>query len=320
MNELIKLENIKIGVDALDWKDAIRKAGMLLENAGSIKKEYIENMIKSVETLGPYIVLMPGFALGHAAPSDDVLSNDLSLITLKNPINFGSEANDPVKVVMCLACKDNSSHIETIQKIALKLMQENALEDILSSNDEKELYEYINSNISLIKLSDNYKEQLNEMLDEWTEYNNAHPEANNSPYAIFKNDYHDFDNYLNNLEVLEEKDGLVPDSTFFLYDGDDDKFIGAINIRHYLNDALLKEGGHIGDGIRPSERRKGYATKMIKLALDECKKLGINEVLLTCDKDNVGSSKSIIKNGGILENEFVNSEGKVEQRYWIKLS
>lgn len=58
---------------------------------------------------------------------------------------------------------------------------------------------------------------------------------------------------------------------------------------------------------------------MIRLALIECKKLGIDKVLMTCDKENIASAKSIIKNGGILENEFVNSDGKVEQRYWISI-
>ena len=172
--------------------------------------------------------------------------------------------------------------------------------------------------MKLIKLTKDYYNQLSEMIDEWKkdiEINNG----NHSPYAIFKNDYHDFDYYLDNLELKEAKDGLVPDSTFFLYDEQKDKLIGAVNIRHYLNDYLLKEGGHIGDGIRPSERRKGYATLMIKLALKECKKLGINKVLMVCDKDNIGSAKSIINNGGVLENEFVNSEGVIEQRYWIDI-
>lgn len=108
-------------------------------------------------------------------------------------------------------------------------------------------------------------------------------------------------------------------SVFFLLDEDRDRLLGAVNIRHYLNDSLLKEGGHIGDGIRPSERRKGYATEMIRLALIECKKLGIDKVLMTCDKDTIGSAKSIVKNGGVLENEFVNSDGDVEQRYWISI-
>lgn len=92
--------------------------------------------------------------------------------------------------------------------------------------------------------------------------------------------------------------------------------VGAVNIRHDLNDYLLKYGGHIGDGIRPSERRKGYATEMIRLALEECRKLGLTRVLMTCDKNNIGSAKSIIRNGGILENEVWENDS-VKQRYWI---
>lgn len=103
----------------------------------------------------------------------------------------------------------------------------------------------------------------------------------------------------------------------FLLDKDTGRPLRAVNIRHYLNDSLLQEGGHIGDGIRPSERRKGYATEMVRLALVECKKLGIDKVLMICDKDNIGSAKSILKNSGVLENEFVNSDGEIEQRYWI---
>ena len=94
--------------------------------------------------------------------------------------------------------------------------------------------------------------------------------------------------------------------------------VGAVNIRHYLNEALLKNGGHIGDGVIPSERRKGIATKMIGLALQECRRLGIEKVLMVCSKDNIGSAKSIINNGGVLENE-IEIDGNTEQRYWIKL-
>lgn len=170
--------------------------------------------------------------------------------------------------------------------------------------------------VRLIKLTKDYYRQLAEMIDEWKidqEINNT----NRSPWAIFKNDYHDFDNYLEKLELKEPKDGKVPDSVFFLLDEERKILLGAVNIRHYLNDYLLKYAGHIGDGIRPSERNKGYATEMIRLALVECKKQGIDKVLMVCDKDNIASAKTIIKNGGILENEFINDDGKIEQRYWI---
>ena len=173
-------------------------------------------------------------------------------------------------------------------------------------------------NVKLIKLTKEYKRELGEMIDEW-KLDQKINHTNYSPWAIFKNDYHDFDYYLDNLEIDEVKDGKVPDSVFFLLDEERNRLLGAVNIRHILNDNLLREGGHIGDGIRPSERRKGYATEMIRLALIECKKLGIKKVLITCNKDNIGSAKSIINNGGILENEIIDSDGELLQRYWINI-
>ncbi len=172
--------------------------------------------------------------------------------------------------------------------------------------------------LKLIKLTREYESQLGEMIDEWKQDQQVN-HTNRSPWAIFKNDYHDFDHYLSNLELKTATQDRVPDSVFFLLDTERNRLLGAVNIRHYLNEWLLREGGHIGDGIRPSERRKGYATEMVRLALIECRKLGIHRVLMTCDKDNIGSAKSIMKNGGVLENEFINSEGKIEQRYWIDL-
>ena len=171
-------------------------------------------------------------------------------------------------------------------------------------------------NVKLIKLTKEYYSQLSAMIDEWR-LDHEINQTNRSPWAIFMNDYCEFDYYLDNLEINEPKDGKVPDSVFFLLDVERDILLGAVNIRHYLNDYLLQFGGHIGDGVRPSERRKGYATEMIRLSLIECKKLGINRVLMVCDKTNVGSAKSIIKNGGVLENELVDDNGKTQQRYWI---
>ena len=173
-------------------------------------------------------------------------------------------------------------------------------------------------NIELVKPSIQYKEPLVDMLTEWKNdiiQNNT----NSSPWKIFANDFNDFEYYIENLDTTEDnKGGWVPDTTLFCLDKDRNVFVGAINIRHYLNESLLRTGGHIGDGIRPSERGKGYATAMIALALEECKKMGIDRVLMCCDKDNVASAKSIMRNGGVLENE-VEDDGHIEQRYWICL-
>ncbi len=166
----------------------------------------------------------------------------------------------------------------------------------------------------LVKLNRKYRSHLNDMMNEWHLTNEKI-----IPYSIRRINYKDFDQYLQGFE--EEQQGIpgfVPSTTFFALDTERDIFVGAVNVRHYLNEALLLNGGHIGDGIRPSERRKGYATKMIALALDECRKLNIDKVLMVCDKQNIGSAKSIMKNNGVLENE-IEVDGIIEQRYWISL-
>ena len=172
--------------------------------------------------------------------------------------------------------------------------------------------------VKLIKLTADYRDKLCEMIEEWRRDQELN-DTDRSPWVIFKNDCRDFDYYLEHLENKDDTGEWVPDSVFFLIDDKTDRLLGAVNIRHRLNERLLKDGGHIGDGIRPSERGKGYGTELVRLALIECKKLGIDRVLMVCDKSNIASAKTIIKNGGELENEISNDEGKIEQRYWIKL-
>ena len=167
--------------------------------------------------------------------------------------------------------------------------------------------------LKLIKLDEQYKPQLTDMMDEWTATGETI-----IPYAIRKCDYHDFPSYLASLEVTQPADGLVPDSTYFCLDTERSIFVGAVNIRHYLSEGLLLSGGHIGDGIRPSERGKGLGTRMIALALDKCRELGIERVLMCCDSDNFASVRTIEKNGGVLEN-VVDDGGAPVKRYWITL-
>lgn len=112
---------------------------------------------------------------------------------------------------------------------------------------------------------------------------------------------------------------FVPSSTYFMLNADHSKILGVTSIRHDLTSYLLKIGGHIGYGIVPSERRKGYAAKMLSLSLDKCHEMGLERVLVTCDKDNIGSAKTILKNGGVLENEYAEDTGNLIQRYWISI-
>ena len=172
--------------------------------------------------------------------------------------------------------------------------------------------------LQLIKGSLAYQKQITEMLNEWSAHNATH-QTNHSPWAIFKNSWSDFSYYLDNLDITNPTAEKVPSTTFFCLEKSKSIIVGAVNIRHRLNEKLLLNGGHIGYGVRPSCRQKGVATKMLALALEECNKLNIKRVLLVCDKSNTGSEKCILNNGGVLENE-ITVDGNTEKRFWIYLN
>ena len=113
--------------------------------------------------------------------------------------------------------------------------------------------------------------------------------------------------------------GYVPGNTFWLVRGK--RILGTSRLRHHLVPSLMNEGGHIGYDIRPSERGKGYATRLLALTLQKARERGITRVLVTCDTDNPASARVIHKNGGCFEDERVSEKsGKPVSRYWIDLA
>jgi predicted acetyltransferase len=156
-----------------------------------------------------------------------------------------------------------------------------------------------------IKYKKEYLKALKEGLKETQETRLDQPKKNQS--------FNDF------IKTLREKSqginlpqGYVPATTLWLIDKN--KFIGKVSIRHKLNKKLLNHGGHIGYYVRPSKRRMGYGSKILKLSLKKASKIGISKVLLTCDQDNLASKKIIEKNQGILKKEVSG-----ECHYWINL-
>lgn len=110
----------------------------------------------------------------------------------------------------------------------------------------------------------------------------------------------------------------VPDTVYWLVE--DKNFIGEVSLRHCLSDFLRSYGGHIGYGIRPSLRRKGHGTLMLKLTLDKARALGLEKVMVSCDPDNTGSRRIIEANGGILEKTVHYDWAKAPTSiYWINL-
>lgn len=112
----------------------------------------------------------------------------------------------------------------------------------------------------------------------------------------------------------------VPDSQYISVRNSDGRLVGMLDIRHELNEACLNLFGNIGYSIRPSQRRKGYATIQLALAKQICKEMGMEKILVSCHKENAASAQTILRNGGVLENEVVDHRNsEVLQRYWITL-
>ncbi|MFZ3070286.1 MAG: PTS sugar transporter subunit IIA [Anaerolineaceae bacterium] len=133
-------ENILTKIKVRDWKEAIRAVGGLLETAGSVTPNYTEAMINAITELGPYIVILPNFALAHAAPSKEVLRDDVALITLSEPVRFGSP-NDPIYVILAICSKDGQSHLDSLGAIASILMREGTLPKLIGAETVEDVLE-----------------------------------------------------------------------------------------------------------------------------------------------------------------------------------
>ena len=141
-----------------------------------------------------------------------------------------------------------------------------------------------------------------------------------NPGILRKMNLNLFEEMVNTLHEIKmgKRVGHVPESVYFLVN-EKNRILGAVTIRHTLTERMLNTEGHIGAGIRPSERRNGYATKILALALAKMREMGIPKALVTCNEDNIGSEKAIIRNGGIKSSDFLEAHGNIVKRYWITL-
>jgi len=161
--------------------------------------------------------------------------------------------------------------------------------------------------------------------DEQEEFLRAH-RATSPEVPSFLHHYVDGMPFRDYLQVLaEQEQGInlpsahhVPSTFLFAFVGK--RIVGRVSIRHRLNEFLEREGGHIGYVVVPEFRRRGYATAILRLALNLAReKYGISSVLVTCDDDNIGSVKTIEKNGGVLDTVIAQPGSKLIRRYWIHL-
>lgn len=141
--EFIKLENIELNVECSDWEAAIKAGGELLVRNNYITRDYVNEMIESVKELGPYIVIAPHIALAHSRPSEHVLKNGLSMITLSKPVSFGNKSNDPVDIIFSFCAKTNKTHLESLTNLISIIDDNEILYKIRKSKNSKYVHELI---------------------------------------------------------------------------------------------------------------------------------------------------------------------------------
>ncbi len=175
--------------------------------------------------------------------------------------------------------------------------------------------------IKLIKPTKAYEDELMAFKNEMFATGDIHINGSGAleEYATFEDWIQHLDSYKDRNKIKPGSD-RVEGSQWVLVDDEKHRVLGMANIRHYLNDYLLREGGHIGYSIRPSERGKGYGHLQLMLALDVLRDLGLDRALVTCDEDNAASYRTIESCGGVLENIVsIPGETKPLRRYWISL-
>lgn len=165
------------------------------------------------------------------------------------------------------------------------------------------------------------KEQAQDFINELREYGSEIDGTGSLDSMLRTATYEEWiDKVISDIDVANIKPERVPALTYFYVREEDGRVVGMTNIRLRLNDFLRTQGGHIGYCIRPSERRKGYATSMLGEALRVCKIMGIDKVIVTCDTVNIASAKTIQNNGGVLDAEFYSDAFETDiQRYIIDI-
>jgi predicted acetyltransferase len=167
----------------------------------------------------------------------------------------------------------------------------------------------------LVKPSEEFASDVIAYRDEFTQHvETLHGAGSLSRAATFEEWLRDVRAFENEMTVPV---GMVPATTYLAVRESDNRLVGIVNIRHRLTNALRLEGGHIGFSVRRSERRKGYATQMLRQAIAICRDMGIDAVLVTCDENNTASACVIKANGGVRADDAATVDGRSIQRFWI---
>ncbi|MBR6322630.1 MAG: GNAT family N-acetyltransferase [Lachnospiraceae bacterium] len=165
-----------------------------------------------------------------------------------------------------------------------------------------------------------YKDRAIEYINEFYEYGSEINGSGALDRYLRESAYEEWlKKVMRDMDIANIPADRVPALTYFYVREEDDRIVGMVNIRLALNDYLRSKGGHIGYSVRPTERRRHYGTEMLSAALKVCDRIGIREVLVSCDKVNLASAGVIRNCGGILKHEIYSEEDKeLLQMYVIK--
>jgi transcriptional antiterminator/mannitol/fructose-specific phosphotransferase system IIA component (Ntr-type) len=144
LKDLLCPDVIRLNIVCNDWNEAVKAGTNMLLERGCIDNSYEKAIINNFKKFGPYMVVAPGIALCHARPEDGVKKLSMSLITLKDPIKFGSEMNDPVKLIITLAAVDNDSHLRALSQLMELLMNSEDLKAVQNAKNREEVINIIN--------------------------------------------------------------------------------------------------------------------------------------------------------------------------------
>ncbi len=140
---MIKEEYIQLGIEAADWEDAIRQSAKPLLHNGKITVEYIEKIIETTQTLGPYIVITKYVALPHAPTQYGALDLAMGITTLKTPVVSGNKTNDPVKYLFCMSAKDSETHLESMAALVNLLSDQKFYQILDTAKNPRDILNYI---------------------------------------------------------------------------------------------------------------------------------------------------------------------------------
>jgi len=145
LQDVLTAESISLDVEAHDWTDAVKAAGFLLVQCGYVEERYVDEMVRMVHRLGPYMLVAPGVALPHARPEAGVKKVGASMVRLSKPVRFPGREDNPIDLLIAFAADGSNYHVAIIAEIASLLSDARSIARIRSARTIDEVIDIIRS-------------------------------------------------------------------------------------------------------------------------------------------------------------------------------